>query len=556
MIPVKLSRNHLRVNLAFYFQKLVVKNKHTRLSIENRVQILERLEKGETASRLAKEYKVTNSAITLMKKSKENLIKKRNSILMCQGETSKKRCTDIESSSLEQALYKWFMQKKSIGESVNGPMLQKKVLELSKTIDGRDIKCPRGFVDRFKRRHNIKFSSRSKQEQRLSYGNEENGDFCREFRKYVADNEISLDRVYNADATGLRWKMLPKALVAHSGGCLMRWKKFVEDRVALVVCANATGSHKLPLFVVGRDDHPHCLRNIKSVPVVYAGQQNARMDRRLILQWYRKVFLPEIERVHRSADEQCLLLLNNAPINLSIERFDSIGKRCQVILVSPKVTSLAQPVQQGIIEKLKRIYKKDLLRLLLTADAVEDVCVQKALKPIDLLKCCYFLKNAWDKVTGVNVQNGWRHIFPSCSNLKVEVDSDEDVRSLFDMMEKMPEYNTTMEEINIWLHNNDNEQGWDVANDERATSSEHQRRDVNHEENREEENDLKERPNDEDFCDGPYPSAKNAFDAINTFMFWYQNQDQFSSQDSEYLLKLWRYTLDQILLLKSVHIFC
>ena len=60
-------------------------------------------------------------------------------------------------------------------------------------------------------------------------------------------DKFSPDDIFNADETGLFWKCLPdKSGERCSGG------KRSKDRITVLVCANMSGSEKLPLLVIGR----------------------------------------------------------------------------------------------------------------------------------------------------------------------------------------------------------------------------------------------------------------------------------------------------------------
>ncbi|XP_029175057.1 jerky protein-like [Nylanderia fulva] len=164
-------------------------SKQTRLSIEDRVKILERLDNGEKAVSLAPEYKVSTSAIANIKRSKENLLKQRNSLIMCQGKTSKKRCTGVENSRLDQMLYEWYIAERDIGTHVTGPMLRKKALQLNKTLNGPEtFKASAGFLNKFKERHDIVLIRAEKDvdEEQNSTVQDASDDSCQEM---IDDNE-------------------------------------------------------------------------------------------------------------------------------------------------------------------------------------------------------------------------------------------------------------------------------------------------------------------------------------------------------------------------------
>lgn len=168
--------------------------KQTRLSIEERVKILERLDNGEKGVLLAQEYKVSTSAIANIKKSKENLLKQRSSLIMFQGKTSKKRCTGVENSRLDQMLYEWYLQEKNTGIRVTGPMLRKKALELNETLNGPEtFKASTGFLNKFKERHDIILSVRGEKDtdgEKTSAVQDASNDSCQEV---TDDNEKQED---------------------------------------------------------------------------------------------------------------------------------------------------------------------------------------------------------------------------------------------------------------------------------------------------------------------------------------------------------------------------
>lgn len=513
--------------------------KQTRLSIEDRVKIVKRLDNGEKGTDLAREYKISRSAITFIKKSKEYLIKQRSALIMCQGQTSKKRCTGVENSPLEQALYEWFLHKKSIGESVTGTMLQEKAIELNKMLNGTsNFKGTNGFISKFKKRHSI--GSSTVHGEKASASKNANT-FCREFIKYIMDNKIPLDKVYNAKETVLYWKTLPsKILTSNEHEAPDRESE--KEKVTLIVCTNATGSHKLPILIVG--DAYNCFENVRLSSIIYTRQNNACMDKQLMLTWYQEIFLPEIEAVHNSSTEQCLLLLENAPNYPSLEELNSISEQCQVICLPSNATSLI-PMDQGVIEKLKKVYRKYFLRVILTAETAEDV--QKLLKSLDMLKCCHLISDAWDEVAEVVIKDSWKNIFPLY--LEEQLDS----RLFLNMVNKIPEYdNITLEEINLWLNSDTNKQECQVLNQEDldqelAELSEHHEDDevnqiVNQENEEEEEN--HEYLNDNDSTNDV--TSKSALNAIITFLFWYQTQNQCSLEDRQYIRKFWRRAMDEI----------
>lgn len=51
-------------------------------------------------------------------------------------------------------------------------------------------------------------------------------------------------------------------------------RKKPKNRLSVLLCTNATGTHKLPLFVIGKSGHLWCFEGIKNLPIQY--RENAK----------------------------------------------------------------------------------------------------------------------------------------------------------------------------------------------------------------------------------------------------------------------------------------
>lgn len=71
--------------------------------------------------------------------------------------------------------------------------------------------------------------------------------------------------------------------------------KLSKDRVTVMVCANATGTHKIPLLLIGKSKNPRCFKNVK-IPLTYKSQKNAWMNADLFVEWFQHTFVPEVKQ--------------------------------------------------------------------------------------------------------------------------------------------------------------------------------------------------------------------------------------------------------------------
>ena len=103
-----------------------------------------------------------------------------------------------------------------------------------------------------------------------------NAEAAEQFIKDFPDltNGYSLDQIYNCDETGLYFKMLPGRTMVTVNDEPAGGKK-AKERVTINACANASGTIKLPLLLIGKAKNPRCFRGINqsALPVVYKNQK-------------------------------------------------------------------------------------------------------------------------------------------------------------------------------------------------------------------------------------------------------------------------------------------
>ena len=84
-------------------------------------------------------------------------------------------------------------------------------------------------------------------------------------------------QLYNADESGLYWRCLPNKTLASGDEKEAPGMKKQKDRVTLMFCANAEGTHKVPLLVIGKFQNPRCLKGVnrERMACTYTSQKNA-----------------------------------------------------------------------------------------------------------------------------------------------------------------------------------------------------------------------------------------------------------------------------------------
>lgn len=83
--------------------------------------------------------------------------------------------------------------------------------------------------------------------------------------------------------------------------------------------------------------------------------------------WFHKHFVPLVKKYQadKLLSPRVLLVLDNAPSDPAASTLVSEDGNITCLFLPPNVTSLLQPMDQGVLENLKRRYKKELMRKLL-----------------------------------------------------------------------------------------------------------------------------------------------------------------------------------------------
>ncbi|NXS09075.1 TIGD4 protein, partial [Neodrepanis coruscans] len=127
------------------------------------------------------------------------------------------------------------------------------------------------------------------------------------------------------------------------------------DRLTLLLCANASGSEKVPLRAVGESPRPRCLRgvNLEQMPWSYRAGSLAGLTAPLFAEWLR-----DFNEGMRRQGKSVLLLLAKHEAHPYLQL-----SNVRMVFVPP-ATALAQPLDRGIAGDLKGHYRRRLLRWL------------------------------------------------------------------------------------------------------------------------------------------------------------------------------------------------
>lgn len=436
--------------------KMSGKAKRKFVSIKEKLTALKRIDQGESLKKIAADYGVGETTVGDWRRNR-NKIEQFSSVKCVDLTTSdRKSMKKSEYEKTSEALFLWFSQQRQKGSPISGPILQEKALFFRNKLDEgeKDFTASTGWLDRWKKRYGIRQLEICGE--KLSADSEVVGGFCEKFQQIVKIENLTLDQIYNCDETGLNFKMLPSKTLASKEEKAAPGLKKSKERVTVLAAANASGNHKLQLMVIGKSAKPRALKNItkSALPVSYTNQKSAWMDKTIFKKWFLEEFVPETKKYLKKQNLplKAILTLDNAGCHPGEEELTCDGIRA--LFFPPNVTSLIQPMDQGVLEAMKKKYRRRLLQSMLQATEGE-VTINDFLKKTTMKDVVYWVAESWHEVKADTINRSWNKILKKEPSTSQENDSDDDL-PLAELVKKLPGCeNTEVSEVAEWLQNDE-----------------------------------------------------------------------------------------------------
>uniref|UniRef100_A0A669P904 Tigger transposable element derived 5 n=1 Tax=Phasianus colchicus TaxID=9054 RepID=A0A669P904_PHACC len=366
-------------------------------SIKDKLHAIERVKKGERQASVCRAFGVPGGTLRGWLKDEAKL---RWFLEQLGGEvgTQRKKMRLANEEEIDRAVYAWFLALRQHGVPLSGPLIQAQAEAFARQIYGPEctFKASHGWFWRWQKRHGIS-------SQRI-YGE---GALHAEPEPPGSDTGgYGDEQIYNANVTGLYWKLLPGRTAP-------------RQRVTVLLAANLTGTHKLKPLVVGglRNPPSLCHHNQEKFPAGYRYSPEARLGPALLRVWFFEDFVPCVKRyLRRSCFQQKAVLLLTSPPS-SGGRHEDLPQlqtpdgsiRALFLSKSPTGSSstgggsrIPAPLEQGVVLAFKQLYKRELLRLAISAGGPVDFARSFLLK--DML---YLAGLSWDLIPPNAIEKCW-----------------------------------------------------------------------------------------------------------------------------------------------------
>ncbi|XP_053547680.1 tigger transposable element-derived protein 1-like [Bombina bombina] len=266
----------------------VPKKKRRSITLEKKMEVIRRMEDGETHANVCRDLKLPPSTVTTIIKNANRIkesIQHATPVSVAHVRYSRSKLLE----KMEQLLSLWVddLNKKNI------PMSQAVITDKAKSIFEDLKKKEGGDDDTFlgSKGWFMRFKSRSKCRSMKLTGEATSADveaaalFPAEFQAIVQEGNYPPDLIFNVDETGLYWKKLPsRTFIAHDEQSAPGFKS-AKDRLTLLLGANVSCTLKLKPMLVYHSQTPRALKglNKEMLPVYWKWNKKAWVTQEVFL---------------------------------------------------------------------------------------------------------------------------------------------------------------------------------------------------------------------------------------------------------------------------------
>lgn len=390
------------------------------LTLEERINVIERNEKGETARKIAVSLSVGKTQIQNVIKDKESIRNEWQKGAQAQRKYATARRTVY--GDLNERVWEWFCVARSKNIPVSGKLIQEKAIIVSAELNYDDFAASNGWLESFKNRYNITASVLSGESADV---NLQTVDDWKKRLPTITEG-YNLCDIFNADETGLFYRGLPdRSLVVKDD--VRKGGKKAKERLTLLLACSATGE-KLDPLIIGKSRNPRCFRsfNLRSVGVAYESNRKAWMTSDIFSKW-----LVTVNNKMKRKNRNILIIVDNCSAHPDCQ-FSNV----KLVFLPPNTTSKLQPCDAGIIQTVKIHYRKKLLRHILSK---MDECstATEISKTVTVLDAILWIKSVWDALSSYTIERCFAKCGFSVSVEAIMPESDENEQDVHPSMEPL-----------------------------------------------------------------------------------------------------------------------
>lgn len=194
--------------------------------------------------------------------------------------------------------------------------------------------------------------------------------------------------------TGLFWRRAPNYTLAIT---VVPGIKKREERITALMCGNADGSDKVPIWIIGHAMNPRAFKNINnktSLGCIWQANSTAENITVIMREW-----LEWFDFRMKAQRRMVVLLLDNfRPHENAVEDLGGVNglSHVRILWLPPLCTSRYQPMDQGIIRTWKAYYRQSMIRhIIQLVDTEVDLVSAEPYATINVLHAICWAVEAW-----------------------------------------------------------------------------------------------------------------------------------------------------------------
>lgn len=386
------------------------------LSLLDKINILDRLQKGEKVASVAKSLSLNESTVRTIQKNDKKI---RTSVCAGAFDTAKRTSytRDASIEKMEKLLIIWIEHAidKHIPLSTN--VITQKALKIYDCLEQPDdttckskFVASHGWFEKFKMRAGLRSL--------LIQGESSSGDknaaqeFPIKFLQLIKDGGYHPHQVFNADETGLVWKSIPKRSFVLDKNSTAAGHKQSKERVTLLMCSNASGDFVMKPLFLNKFLNPRCMKHVNKskLPVYWRANKKAWVTSKMFEDWFQNIFAKETETYMKikNLDFKIMLVIDNAPCHPKNLKHPNI----EVVFLPPNTTSLLQPLDQGIIATFKSYYIKISLQFILDLmEKMPNLDLSDLWKEFSILTCVNVTSQSIKNLKSSTLNGCWKKLW-------------------------------------------------------------------------------------------------------------------------------------------------
>jgi transposase len=382
------------------------KNKRRRFQNIEKVSIIRKVERlcasGKSFQAACDTLNIDKSMVHRWQKQMDKFREQHNKKAKSLSQGPKSSLARIETS-----LLRYIFEQREQAMAVTRTMMLCQACRLDREFKAKSYGAQKSIIRRLVERNRLVYRMGTHTSQRHPSETEEEGlDFLEHIRPKVANRDQRF--VLNMDQTPIPFSYDEKRSLAMTGVKTVHIRKSTNDtkRATCAITITASGHELTPLLVFkGTPNGRIAKKEFKSFPkkILYACQENAWMDEKVMLFWVEKILKPYVLLAPFGVVP--ILFLDSYRCHMMQSVVGAIEKLgVEVEHIPGGCTYLCQPVDVGYNKPLKGNIRRQWIQWM-----IEEGVVHGTTRPPTRELIAGWVEAATDGISAQIIRNSWRH---------------------------------------------------------------------------------------------------------------------------------------------------